>query len=198
MYLYMSYGMPVLAGLFAEGKTWNTYGGFRLGGLSKLFAVIVTLGVVGIIIGGHAFVPSIAAVPADAAANPAGGDAAAPAATANGAGATKQPAAPAPASPVSAPAPKAVKSAVKAGSYGIQLGAFKSSADVANKRWARLDKEYPKLLAGLSPTVTPKKTASGTLYRLQVTGLAEKHARAICNSLKAKSQACVIIHPAQH
>ena len=71
MYLYMSYGMPVLAGLFAEGKSWNTYGGYRLGGLSKLFAVIVTLGVVGIIIGGHAFVPSIAAVPADAAANPA-------------------------------------------------------------------------------------------------------------------------------
>ncbi len=70
MYLYMSYGMPVLAGLFAEGKTWNTYGGFRLGGLSKLFAVIVTLGVVGIIIGGHAFVPDIAAVAADAKANP--------------------------------------------------------------------------------------------------------------------------------
>jgi amino acid transporter len=71
MYLYMSYGMPVLAGLFAEGKTWTTFGKFRLGGLSKLFAVLVTLGVIGIIIGGHAFVPSIAAVPADAAANPA-------------------------------------------------------------------------------------------------------------------------------
>ncbi len=70
MYLYMSYGMPVLAGLFAEGSTWTTYGKFRLGGLSKVFAVIVTLGVIGIIIGGHAFVPSIAAVAADAAANP--------------------------------------------------------------------------------------------------------------------------------
>jgi amino acid transporter len=70
MYLYMSYGMPVLAGLFAEGKTWTTYGKFRLGGLSKLFAVLVTLGVIGIIIGGHAFVPSIAAVAADPAANP--------------------------------------------------------------------------------------------------------------------------------
>ena len=51
--------MPVLAGLFAEGKSWNTFGGFRLGGLSKVFAVIVTLGVIGIIIGGHAFVPSV-------------------------------------------------------------------------------------------------------------------------------------------
>jgi amino acid transporter len=59
MYLYMSYGMPVLSGLFAEGKTWMTFGKFRLGGLSKLFAVIVVLGVIGIIIGGHAFVPSV-------------------------------------------------------------------------------------------------------------------------------------------
>lgn len=59
MYLYMSYAMPVIAGLLAEGKTWTTYGKFRLGGLSKLFAVIVIIGTIGIIIGGHAFVPSV-------------------------------------------------------------------------------------------------------------------------------------------
>ena len=59
MYLYISYGMPVLSGLLAEGKTWTTFGKFRLGGLSKVFAVIVVLGVIGIIIGGHAFVPSV-------------------------------------------------------------------------------------------------------------------------------------------
>jgi amino acid transporter len=70
MYLYMSYGMPVVAGLLAEGKTWTKFGNFRLGGLSKLFAVIVLLGTISIIIGGHAFVPSVAAVAADPAANP--------------------------------------------------------------------------------------------------------------------------------
>jgi hypothetical protein len=86
---------------------------------------------------------------------------------------------------------------LKKGSAGIQLGAFKSSSAAADKRWAHLHKEYPKLLAGLSPTVSPKKSASGTLYRLQVTGLTEKHARAICSSLKAKSQACVVL-PAPH
>jgi cell division protein FtsN len=97
------------------------------------------------------------------------------------------------------PAPTAPGAPLSAtGSYGIQLGAFKSSADAANRRWAHLDKEYPKLFAGLSPTVAPKKGASGTLYRLQVEGLTEKHARAICKSLKAKSQACVLIHPAHH
>jgi hypothetical protein len=37
---------------------WTKFGNFRLGGLSKLFAVIVLLGTIGIIIGGHAFVPS--------------------------------------------------------------------------------------------------------------------------------------------
>jgi cell division protein FtsN len=106
--------------------------------------------------------------------------------------------APVPTPPTGSPA-KVAKSAATpastAGSYGIQLGAFKSSADAANQRWAHLDKAYPKLLAGLSPTVAPKKTASGTLHRLQVAGLTEKHARAICSSLKAQSQPCVVIHP---
>jgi amino acid transporter len=59
MYLYMSYAMPVLAGMMAEGKTWTTFGNFRLGGLSKLFAIIVLLGTIGVIIGGHAIVPSV-------------------------------------------------------------------------------------------------------------------------------------------
>ena len=102
---------------------------------------------------------------------------------------------PAPAVSATSPA-KAAKPSAPAGSYGIQLGAFKSSADAANKRWEDLDKAYPKLLAGLSPTVAPKKSmTTGTLYRLQVAGLTEKHARAICRSLHAKSQACVLILP---
>ena len=139
----------------------------------------------------------------------AAGSAGAPASTAAGAAASSTGAAPSPAAappsatpPAHAPAPAAqentVKPAAKSGSYGIQLGAFKSSADAAHRRWTHLDKEYPKLLAGLSPTVSPKKSASGTLYRLQVAGLTEKHAREICKSLKSKSQGCILIHPAHH
>jgi cell division protein FtsN len=79
------------------------------------------------------------------------------------------------------------------GSYGVQLGAFKSGADAANKRWAKLGQEYPQLLSGLSPKVSPKKGASGTLYRLQVAGLTENRANAICKTLKAQRQACVLI-----
>ena len=112
-------------------------------------------------------------------------------------------AAPPPAAPIakpSKPAPvKAPASSAHAtkpqGSYGVQLGAFKSGADAANARWVKLDKEYPSLLSGLTPKVSPKKAASGTLYRLQVAGLSEKRANSICQTLKAHSQACVVIHP---
>jgi cell division protein FtsN len=133
--------------------------------------------------------PSNAAPPGAEGANSAGNTDAG-AASANAA--TKPPAEVRAAAPAAA---MAEKPAAAAGRYGIQLGAFKSSADAANHRWSQLDKEYPKLLSGLSPTVAPKKASSGTLYRLQVTGLTEKHARAICDSLKAKAQPCVMLHP---
>jgi amino acid transporter len=44
VFLYISYAMPVAAGFFAEGKTWTEFGPFRLGALSKPFAVITVLG----------------------------------------------------------------------------------------------------------------------------------------------------------
>ncbi len=46
VFLYISYAMPVAAGIFAEGKTWTEFGPFRLGVLSKPFAVITTLGTI--------------------------------------------------------------------------------------------------------------------------------------------------------
>lgn len=115
-------------------------------------------------------------------------------------------AAPAPSQPPASPGPKAVAPGAKAatpgakaatapraeGSFGIQLGAFKSNAAAVNHQ-AGLEKKYPKLLAGLTPKVAPKKTASGTLFRLQVAGLSEKQAREICRSLKAKAEPCVPI-----
>jgi cell division protein FtsN len=95
--------------------------------------------------------------------------------------------------PAAAPKPAAVPKSH--GSYGIQLGAFKSGADAANQRWAKLEREYPKLLSGLSPKVSPKKSASGTLYRLQVASLSESRANSICKAPKTHSQACVLLHP---
>lgn len=49
MFLYISYAMPVLAGLFAEGKSWTEFGPVRLGIFSKPLAVITAVGAVVII-----------------------------------------------------------------------------------------------------------------------------------------------------
>ncbi len=49
MFLYVAYVMPTAAGFFAEGRSWKEFGPFRLGALSKPFAVIATLGGLGII-----------------------------------------------------------------------------------------------------------------------------------------------------
>ena len=135
-----------------------------------------------------------------------GADAGTPASPAGGDATEKPPNAPAATAPAATPQPasrtvaaKSAKASSKTtGHYGIQLGAFKSSAGAAHKRWAHLEKENPKLLAGLTPKVSPKKGASGTLYRLQVVGLSEKRAHAICKSLAAKSQACVMVSPTRH
>lgn len=63
MYLYLSYAMPIAAGMIAEGKSWAHYGPFKIGGWFKAFGFIIILGMVGVLIGGHAFVPSVAADP---------------------------------------------------------------------------------------------------------------------------------------
>jgi amino acid transporter len=45
VFLYISYAIPVIAGFFAEGKTWTVKGPFNLGGLSKPIALVSGLGV---------------------------------------------------------------------------------------------------------------------------------------------------------
>lgn len=42
--LYISYIMPIAAGIWAEGRTWTHKGPFNLGALSKVVAVLATLG----------------------------------------------------------------------------------------------------------------------------------------------------------
>ena len=121
-------------------------------------------------------------------------DATAPALPANKAAApvaTPSPAAKAPPATAANPAPTSAS-----GSYAVQLGAFKAGAGAANKHWSELQKDYPSLFSGLKPHVLSKDTDAGSLHRLQATGLSEKRARSICDALKAKSQACVVVPPA--
>ena len=46
LFLYISYAMPIAAGLVAEGKTWTEFGPFRLGIWSKPIAILSLIGVV--------------------------------------------------------------------------------------------------------------------------------------------------------
>ena len=142
---------------------------------------------------------SLASPPPSPAGAPSSADAAAPAPSA----AAPMPAKPAPvvkpapsAAMQPAPSPPAAVSAKAAtGSYGVQLGAFKSGSAAAKEHFAELQKQYPSALSGLSPKVSSAKANSGTLYRLQVVNLSEARATAICGTLKAHSQACVLLRP---
>jgi len=104
--------------------------------------------------------------------------------------AAPQPAAPAPQSsaataPPAAPAP---------GGYGVQLGAFGSEAS-ADREWQRLQGRFGPQLGGLSPRIVLSSTSSGELYRLEAPAAGEAQARALCESLKEQSQACVPVLP---
>ena len=46
VFLYISYAIPVVAGIFAEGKTWTEKGPFNLGVWSKPIAILASLGVI--------------------------------------------------------------------------------------------------------------------------------------------------------
>jgi cell division protein FtsN len=110
-------------------------------------------------------------------------------------GAAQRPLAPAASAATAAVTHDVPTQPAKARAFGVQLGAFRSGAGAAHKRWADLQKEYPTLLSGLSSKVVPKKTADGSLYRLQAIGMSEKRAREVCSELQAKSQACVVVPP---
>ena len=52
MFLYVSYAMPIAAGMVAEGKTWTEFGPFRLGILSKPIALLAVIGVLFVVYAG--------------------------------------------------------------------------------------------------------------------------------------------------
>jgi hypothetical protein len=129
---------------------------------------------------------------AEASVPPAALAATAPAAPTGGAAALPAPPvlAPAVAQAVSSPSPPPPLAA----GYAIQLGAFGSQAS-ATQEWARLQTRFGSVLAGLAPQVVEASTASGRLSRLQAAAGGEAQARAICQSLRAESQACMPVLP---
>lgn len=79
-------------------------------------------------------------------------------------------------------------------SYGVQLGAFGSEAS-ADREWRRLQGRFGAQLGGLSPRIVAASDPSGQLYRLQAPAAGEAQARALCDSLRERSQPCVPVVP---
>jgi cell division septation protein DedD len=105
--------------------------------------------------------------------------------------------APAPEAAPAAPAPEEpVQQVAAAGAFRIQLAAVKSEAD-AQKEWTRLQKAHADLLGALTPTIQRADLgAQGIFYRIQGGPLANREAAAaLCEQLKAKSQACLVVKP---
>ena len=78
--------------------------------------------------------------------------------------------------------------------YGVQLGAFGSEAS-ADREWHRLRGRFGTELGNLSPRIVIAETDSGALYRLQAPAADEAEARALCDSLREQSQACIPVPP---
>ena len=79
--------------------------------------------------------------------------------------------------------------------YAVQLGAYSSGKSAADQGWKTLQSKYGSALKGLNHRVVTGKGPKGTLYRLQAAGLTKAHAESVCASLKAKSQACIVVAP---
>ncbi len=112
------------------------------------------------------------------------------------------PAAPSDASPAAAAPPVVASPAVTAPpapaarpfGHGIQLGAFSTEAK-ARAEWERAAHAHGSVLAGLSPAVVAVKSGGSTLYRLRAATPGEAKSRSICEALRAKGQACVVVLP---
>ncbi|HET7758259.1 MAG TPA: SPOR domain-containing protein [Steroidobacteraceae bacterium] len=110
----------------------------------------------------------------------------------------------APVPPADAPpadtAPRAASSSAAArirtasAGYAVQLGAFGTQAG-ADRAWQHLQTRFGAQLGGLRPRIVSAGGSSGPLYRLQAPAAGEAQARAICDSLRRRSQACVPVLP---
>lgn len=82
--------------------------------------------------------------------------------------------------------------ATSKGAFAVQLGAFRSE-DEANDRWEVIQRKQPILADKESLVVRADLGDKGVYYRLRVVGLSSAaEAKALCKTLSAKGQACLI------
>ena len=142
--------------------------------------------------------PASGATPPGATSSGAAAATAAAAAVAAGAASSTAPAAPGGHSTHPASSATSKSSAKTSGGTVVQLGAFSSGSAAAAHHWALLKHKYPSIFKGLTPSVHASKAASGkSVYRLQVRGLAEAKAHAMCKKLVAQKEACIVLPKAR-
>jgi cell division septation protein DedD len=100
---------------------------------------------------------------------------------------------PAPAAIAVAPSIEDAPVAPVSSGVSIQLGAFPSS-DAAAAHWSRVKGQNQELLGDYSPKFIPVDIpGKGTLYRLRVTGFADKSAaKSVCDQITAGGGACIL------
>lgn len=79
-----------------------------------------------------------------------------------------------------------------AGKWQVQVGAFKSKS-LAQEQLNLSRRRFSLAFTGASTLITDASTG---FYRARFAGLTEAKARAACETLKAKNQACMVIRPA--
>lgn len=90
------------------------------------------------------------------------------------------------------PPSRAAAPAPPAGKWQVQVGAFKSKA-LAQEQLKLSRRRFSEAFTGATTLVTD---ASAGFYRARFAGLTEAKAKAACETLKAKNQACMVIGPA--
>ena len=103
------------------------------------------------------------------------------------------------AKPVSEPptaTPPVQTAALPAGSFAVQLAAARSEPQ-AMSEWARVSGKHGQSLAGLTPSVVRADLGErGIFFRLRAGPLPDKAAAdAICETLKAANEACIVVRP---
>ena len=82
----------------------------------------------------------------------------------------------------------------KAGSWGIQVGAF-NDADAGRRALDAVSRRLPSLLASAYPQMVPVTTGSGRLFRARLMGLDELAARTVCANLERAGEGCLTVAP---
>jgi hypothetical protein len=114
-------------------------------------------------------------------------------AAAPGEEATPGEAAPPPAVSAGQPGGSLLAAAGAAPTHRVQLGAFGGGEAAARAAWEQLLARHRDLLAGTTPRVDVVERAGRSLWRLQAGPLSATRAREVCDTLKSRGEACLLV-----